>query len=51
VAADNRNFQPMNVTFGIMEGWSERVRGGKQARYEKIANRALDIIDAMKTEI
>ena len=51
VAAENRNFQPMNVTFGIMEGWSERVRGGKQARYEKIANRALDIIDAMKTEI
>ena len=41
VAAENRHFQPMNVTFGIMEGWPERVRGGKQARYERIAERAL----------
>ena len=51
VAADNRNFQPMNVTYGIMEGWPEKVRGGKQARYEKIAERALEIIDRMKQEI
>ena len=48
VSAENRNFQPMNVTYGIMEGWPERVRGGKQARYEKIAQRALDTIDGMK---
>lgn len=48
VAAENRNFQPMNVTFGIMEGWPERVRGGKQAKYERIAQRALDTIDQIK---
>ena len=46
VAAQNRNFQPMNVTFGIMEGISERIRN-KQQRYEKIASRALEIVDAM----
>ena len=51
VAADNRNFQPMNVTFGIMEGWPEKVRGGKQARYEKIANRALETIGQIKEQL
>ncbi len=48
VSAQNHNFQPMNVTYGIMEGWPEKVRGGKQARYEKIANRALETIEALK---
>lgn len=51
VAADNRAFQPMNVTFGIMEGWPEKVRGGKQAKYEKIAARALDAVEKIKPEI
>ena len=51
VAAENRAFQPMNVTFGIMEGWPEKVRGGKQARYEKIAERALATVDRLKQEI
>ncbi len=51
VAADNRNFQPMNVTFGIMEGWPDRVRGGKQARYEKIARRALETVEMLKQQI
>ena len=51
VAADNRNFQPMNVTFGIMEGWPEKVRGGKQARYEKIAQRALETIDSIQAAL
>ena len=51
VAADNRNFQPMNVTFGIMEGWPEKVRGGKQARYEKTAQRALETIDSIRAAL
>ena len=51
VAADNRNFQPMNITFGIMEGWPDRVRGGKQARYEKIARRALETVETLKQQI
>ena len=37
------DFQPMNVTFGIMDPLSERVRG-KQERCERIAARALDRI-------
>ena len=51
VSAENRSFQPMNVTFGIMEGWPEKVRGGKQARYEKIAERALKTVEKLKAEI
>ena len=51
VAAENRNFQPMNVTYGIMAGWPERVRGGKQAKYEKIAERALATVEALKKQI
>ena len=48
ISAQNSHFQPMNVTFGIMEGWGEKVRGGKQARYEKIAQRALHTVDQIK---
>ena len=51
VAAQNQNFQPMNVTYGIMEGWPERVRGGKQARYEKIAERALETVGQIKNQL
>ncbi|MBR0406945.1 MAG: methylenetetrahydrofolate--tRNA-(uracil(54)-C(5))-methyltransferase (FADH(2)-oxidizing) TrmFO [Clostridia bacterium] len=48
VSAQNQSFQPMNVTYGIMDSWPEKVRGGKQARYEKIASRALETVDQMK---
>ncbi len=41
------DFQPMNVTFGIMEPWPERIRK-KTERYGKIAERALSIIDGIK---
>ena len=41
------DFQPMNVTFGIMDPLSERVRG-KQERGERIAERALNRIRALK---
>ncbi len=51
IAAPNSRFQPMNVTFGIMDGWPEKVRGGKQAKYEKIAQRALDSIEQLKQQI
>ena len=50
VAAPNRAFQPMNVTFGIMDGISDRIRN-KQQRYEKIARRALEKVDAIRAEI
>ena len=41
------DFQPMNVTFGIMDPLKERVRG-KQERGERIANRALEKLRALK---
>ncbi|MBQ2201068.1 MAG: methylenetetrahydrofolate--tRNA-(uracil(54)-C(5))-methyltransferase (FADH(2)-oxidizing) TrmFO [Clostridia bacterium] len=41
------DFQPMNVTFGIMDPLKERVRG-KQERGERIASRALDKLRALK---
>lgn len=50
VSSPNRNFQPMNVTFGILDGITERIRS-KQQRYEKIAERALDKIRELKAEI
>lgn len=42
------DFQPMNVTFGIMEGLPERIRN-KTQRYGRIANRALGIVKELKT--
>lgn len=44
---NGKDFQPMNVTFGIMDPLSERVRG-KQERGERIAARALERVRAMK---
>ena len=38
-------FQPMNANFGIVEALPERVKGGKVARYEVYAARALSEID------
>lgn len=37
-------FQPMNVNFGIIRPLEKRVKGGKAAKNEALANRALDII-------
>lgn len=39
-----KELQPMNANFGIIEGWPEKVRGGKVERYKLIARRALDIM-------
>ena len=39
------NFVPMNANFGIVESLDYRVKGGKIAKYEVIAARALDAID------
>ena len=40
------NFVPMNANFGIVEPLGYRVKGGKVAKYEVIASRALETIDA-----
>ncbi|WEV45813.1 methylenetetrahydrofolate--tRNA-(uracil(54)-C(5))-methyltransferase (FADH(2)-oxidizing) TrmFO [Streptococcaceae bacterium ESL0687] len=41
--ANSKNFQPMNVNFGIIEEWPERIRDKKE-RYTNIANRALEAL-------
>ncbi len=38
------DFQPMNVNFGIMPPWPERVRGGKREKNGLIAQRALEAL-------
>lgn len=49
VSRQNRSFQPMNVTFGIIEPLDRRVRN-KQERYLAIAQRALETIEQIKAE-
>jgi len=44
----NGEFVPMNANFGIVEPLPMRVKGGKVARYEVVAARALDEIEALK---
>ncbi len=50
-SGSGRNFQPMNVNFGIIASPNEKIKGGKQARYLFIANRALTIINELKETI
>ena len=44
-------FTPMNANFGIVESLGYRVKGGKIAKYEVIAERALNEIDKLKEEV
>ena len=39
------SFVPMNANFGIVEPLGYKVRGGKVAKYEVIADRALKVLD------
>jgi methylenetetrahydrofolate--tRNA-(uracil-5-)-methyltransferase len=39
------NFVPMNANFGIVEPLGYKVKGGKVAKYEVIAKRALETLD------
>ena len=45
------DFQPMNANFGLVRPLDERVRGGKRARNEAVAARALEYIKAKETLI
>ena len=44
-----KNFQPMNMTFGLLPSWPERIRD-KAERYRRISNRALEMLDAFMVE-
>jgi methylenetetrahydrofolate--tRNA-(uracil-5-)-methyltransferase len=41
------DFAPMNANFGLVPPLGYRVRGGKAAKNEKLAERALLAIDAL----
>ena len=45
------NFQPMNANFGIIPLLGRKVKGGKSARNEAYAERALEAIDQLATQI
>ena len=44
-------FVPMNANFGIIEPLGYRVKGGKIAKYEIVANRALEAMDKVIAEM
>ena len=46
ISTPNRNFQPMNITFGLMPPLDKRVRD-KKTRYQMISQRALDSLQAL----
>ena len=46
----NSAFTPMNANFGIIEPLGARVKGGKAAKNQALADRALAFIDEMKGE-
>lgn len=48
---NNANFQPMNANFGIIEPLEVRVKGGKNARNDAIANRSLELIEEIRNAI
>ena len=45
------NFQPMNANFGIVDPLGYRVKGGKTAKNEALAKRALDCIDTFTASL
>ncbi len=47
---EGKDFQPMNINFGIIDPLGERVKV-KQDRYTKISLRALDIIDKLRETV
>lgn len=47
VSAKNQDYQPMNISFGLIDPYPERIRD-KAKRYEAISQRALTAIDAAK---
>ena len=48
IAHAGGDFQPMNVNFGLIDPLERRVRG-KQERYAQVAQRAMDVIEAIRS--
>lgn len=47
----NSAFAPMNANFGIIEPLPTRVKGGKAAKNQALADRALALIDQIKEQV
>ncbi len=45
------SFTPMNANFGIVPPLGYRVKGGKAAKNEKLAERALELIEGLREEL
>lgn len=50
-SGSGKNFQPMNINFGIIAPPACKIKGGKQARYEFVAQRALNRITQIKERL
>ena len=50
ISSENKNFQPMNANFGIMNNLDEKIKD-KKLKYEKIADRAIDSLNQYITEM
>ncbi len=50
-SGEGRNFQPMNINFGIIAPLEKRIKGSKADRYRVVAQRSLDYIGSIKQEL
>ena len=50
-SGSGRDFQPMNINFGIIASPEQKIKGGKKAKYAFVANRALEIIEELRGKI
>ncbi|MBR6766009.1 MAG: FAD-dependent oxidoreductase, partial [Clostridia bacterium] len=50
-SGSGRDFQPMNINFGIIKPPEFKIKGGKQARYAYISQKALEKIKELKETI
>jgi methylenetetrahydrofolate--tRNA-(uracil-5-)-methyltransferase len=50
ISTPNHDFQPMNITFGLIDPLNERIRN-KAMRYEKISLRALETVKELKAKL
>ena len=49
VCGPNRDYQPMSITFGIIDEYPKKIRS-KAERYEAVARRSLETLESMKEE-
>ena len=49
VCGPNRDYQPMSITFGIIDEYPKKIRS-KAERYEAVARRSLETLESMNEE-